>query len=242
MLKIIKTRGVCLFSRKVRETSKLVTFYTENFGKLNFICKGARNPKSKYGAALEIFTQAEIIFNKSAPKPTYTLSDTNIINAFPNLKTTEKFFYANQIIELILKSTELEDPNLKLYHLLVSALKHLNSAKTKKKNNYMSLAGAFFLKAAALLGFKPQLRHCVLCKNPQVSSFSIDYGGVICNSAKHAQSSNTYGINHIKSMDYLLNKPLSKSLNFSIFKPTLDLIQNYLLFHLERVNLYSLKY
>lgn len=242
MPKIIKTQGICLSSRKIRETSKIATFYTKNFGKLNFICKGARNPKSRFGASLELFTLSEIIFYKKEQKSIYTLSDTTLKDSYPTLKTLEKFFYASQIAELILRTTYAEDPNAQLFSLLVSTLHNLNSVEHKKKSNYMSLLAAYFLKAVTILGFKPELKHCVICKNQKVSCFSIDLGGVVCNSPTHTHTNNTYGINHIKSLSYLLNNPIKKSLNFSITKQTLDLVQNFLLFHLEKINLHSLNF
>jgi DNA repair protein RecO (recombination protein O) len=240
--KILKTRAICLASKRVRETSKIVTLFTEKYGRLSLLAKGARNPKSKFGAALEIFTLSEIIFYKSEPKSTYTISETALIESFPTLHTVEKYFYANQITELILRATGFEETNLRLYNLLINTLCLLNSLKKKKEANYRSLTGAYFLKSATLLGFKPELKHCVVCRNSKVIGFSIQKGGAICSATKHPQCHPIYGMNHLKSINYLLDKPLIRSVNFSITKPTLDLIHNYLLFHLERVNLYSLKY
>lgn len=209
---------------------------------MSFIAKGARNPKSKFGSALEIFTHAEIIFYKSVPKSVYTLSDAIPINFFPNLKYPDKFFYANQLIELIHRTSAPEDSNQSIYNLLLSSLNILDTTRYKKKSNYMSLVTAFFLKTAAMLGYQPELNHCVLCKNTKASFFSIECGGIICNSENHHQYDCIYGINHIKSMRYLLTNPLNKSINFSIAKSTLELVQNYLVYHLEKVNLHSLKY
>jgi len=53
MTKILKDRGFVLKKRKYRETSKLITIFSENAGKLNLIAKGVRTPKSKTSAILE---------------------------------------------------------------------------------------------------------------------------------------------------------------------------------------------
>jgi len=242
MPKILKTRGICLVSRRLRETTKLVTFYTENFGKVAFVAKGARNPKSKFGSALEIFTLSELIFYRTESRPTYLLSDATAIDTFADLKSPDKFFYANQITELILRAVTNEDPNHKLYILLYSALKNLNYANSKKSANFPSLVNAYFLKAISILGYKPELRCCVLCKNPKATYFSIEAGGIVCNSTKHPKLHNTVDIAYAKILKHLLTTPLSKTLSFSIPKFTQKLIQDYITYHLEKIELYSLKY
>jgi len=242
MLKILKTKGICLATRVSRETSKLVTFYTEQFGKVTFLCKGARNPKSKFGSALEIFVLSELIFYRTEPKPIYILSDAALIDAFPNLQSPNKFLYANQIVELILRATAFEDSNYKLFSLVYSALKNLNHIDSKKSANISSLLGAYFLKAISILGFKPELRYCVLCKNPKVAHFSIEHGGVLCNSVKHQKPNNIVDFEYAKIFKYLLAVPLPKTLGFSIPRFTQKLIQDYLTYHLEKIELHSLQF
>ncbi len=242
MPKILKTKGICLATRISRETSKLVTFYTEQFGKITFLCKGARNPKSKFGSALEIFTLSELIFYRTESKPVYLLSDATVIDSFSGLHSSDKFFYANQIDELILRAVSNEDPNHRLFLLLCSALKNLNQANTKKSMNLPSLVGAYFLKAISILGFKPELRYCVLCNNAKPKYFSIEAGGVVCNSIKHPKSQNAVDAEYAKIFKHLLSMPLSKTINFSISKFTQKLIQDYITYHLEKIKLHSLQF
>jgi len=242
MPKIIKTKGICLLSRPLRETSKFVTFYTEHFGKISFLCKGARNPKSKFGSALEIFSLAELIFYRNETRPVYFLSDASLVDSFPSLKQHDKFIYANQIVELMLRAVGYEDTNHKLFNLLYSVLKNLDSTRTKKIAHYHSLLSAYFLKGVSLLGFKPELRYCVLCKNSKAVYFSIEKGGLVCDSSKHVKPNICYGLEQIKAIKYLLSNPLSKSLHFSISRPTYKLVQDYLTYHLENVTLHSLRF
>jgi DNA repair protein RecO (recombination protein O) len=242
MPKILKTKGICLVSRRLRETTKSVTFYTENFGKVSFIAKGARNPKSKFGAALEIFTLSEIIFYRTESKPTYLLSDATVIEVFNNLKLPDKFFYASQITELILRAATNEDPNHRLFALLHSALKNLNNTSDKKSVNFPSLVGAYFLKAISLLGYKPELTNCVLCKNSKPAFFSIETGGVVCNSNTHHKPKNMVAVEYAKIFKHLLSTPLSKTKNFAISKFTSKLIQEYITYHLEKIELHSLQF
>ncbi|MEO0084719.1 MAG: DNA repair protein RecO [candidate division WOR-3 bacterium] len=232
MRKIVKTQGICLVSHPWHETSKIVTFFTEKFGKITFVAKGARRPKSKFGSCLEIFTLSELIFNRTEIKPIYTLVDTNLINNFQNLQSPTKFFFANEIVKLILNSVPYEDPNPKLFSLILSALKILNQSANKRTANYNSLLNGYYLKAISILGYKPQFKNCVLCKNPKVAYFSIRCGGVIC--LNHSKPDDAIEIQQIKIIKYLLNIPLVKTLEFTITKLTQKIIQDYIAYYLHK--------
>lgn len=239
MPRIIKTRGICLYARPLRETSKLVIFYTEQFGKLALIAKGARKTCSKFGSSLEPFVFSELIFYKTEPKSVYTVSDTSLIDIWSSLKLSNKYFYANQIVELILRAVNFEDPNQKLFRLLYSALNTLNSAKPN--SNFSSLVAAYFWKAISILGFQPELRWCVVCRNIKSEGFSINKGGVLC--ADHIYLDNAiYGKEHIKPLKYLLTAPLAKTIKTSVPQSTLELVEDYVTYHLEKIKLHSLRF
>ena len=58
---IVKTRGIVLRSRRMGETSRMATLYTEDFGKLTVTAKGARRIKSKFGSALELMAEVQAV-------------------------------------------------------------------------------------------------------------------------------------------------------------------------------------
>ena len=53
---IVQTEGLVLRNFRMSESSKVVIVYTRNFGKVRLVAKGARRPKSKFGASLEPLT------------------------------------------------------------------------------------------------------------------------------------------------------------------------------------------
>jgi DNA repair protein RecO len=125
---------------------------------------------------------------------------------------------------------------------LNNTLKILDLNHSAKSKNYQSLLSAYYLKVISILGYKPELRHCVICKNPKGAYFSIEHGGVVCSSDKHQTSERTYGIQYIKTIKYLLSTPLSKSLQFSSPQLTLKLAQDYARYHLEDIQINSLRF
>ncbi len=54
-MSIVKTEAFVLRSFRYGETSKIVTLFTRDFGKMNAIVKGARNYKSKICGTLESY-------------------------------------------------------------------------------------------------------------------------------------------------------------------------------------------
>ena len=54
MSSIIKTRAFVLSKLDYGDTSKIANFYTEEFGRIAGIVKGARSPRSKIGKTIEI--------------------------------------------------------------------------------------------------------------------------------------------------------------------------------------------
>ncbi len=69
MQRIVRTEALCLRSRPIRESSKLVTFFALDEGRLVCVARGARRPKSKFGAALEPFAVSRIIYYRHAHGP-----------------------------------------------------------------------------------------------------------------------------------------------------------------------------
>ena len=94
---IQKTRGIVLRVRDFRETSKLVTFITPDWGRLNTLAKGVRRPKSKLRGKLELFNYGTLIFYPSRNSDLHLLSQFDLLNDFPrageNLEKSAYFYY-----------------------------------------------------------------------------------------------------------------------------------------------------
>ena len=72
---ITKSEAIVLKSMDFRDSSKIVTFYTRSFGKLKGIAKGARQMKSKFGAALEPITRVSLVLYKKEHRDLQLISE-----------------------------------------------------------------------------------------------------------------------------------------------------------------------
>jgi DNA repair protein RecO (recombination protein O) len=205
MRRIVRSEAICLRVQDYHESSKLVTFFTLEHGKVNCLAKGARRLRSKFGAALDIFAQSRIIYYSHESRTLLTLSDAELVHAFSSLALRpERFLAGEQMAEFTLRVIQPHDPSPQLYRLLLNYLSTLESLQSpacslqssgsanlqsaicnlQSPNPYPALVCSFLLKAASFLGFRPELRRCLMCRRPIESSrpayFDAERGGIVC--------------------------------------------------------------
>jgi DNA repair protein RecO (recombination protein O) len=149
---VVTTRAVVLQSRKQGETSKIVTLYTEQFGKLNVIAKGARELRSKFGGALEAFTFSDVVFYYKKDKGGLFLlskaetvqSNSGILNSLDQIET------ASQIAEILIRTMHDEEENALLFALLADIFRAIASSTNEAAR---ALLIYFDLRFANLSGY-----------------------------------------------------------------------------------------
>ncbi len=190
MRRIISTEAVCLHTAPVRESSRLVTLLTPDHGRVVCLAKGARRPRSRFGAALDRCAVARVIYYWRESRSTYTLSDAVMVRSAAALtRMPARFLAAEQMTEFVLRAAPLHDPHPQLYQLLVTYLAVLEGAT----GCFPTLVSSFLLKAASFLGFRPELRRCLVCRGQALSGmddvqrsqaagvlFDAARGGIIC--------------------------------------------------------------
>lgn len=181
---IVKTDAVVLRSMRFRETSKIVTFYTRQYGKLAGVAKGARETKSKFGAALEPMTAVSLVLYKKDNRNLQLVSQCDIRKPFKRIHSEmERMAAALSIVELLHQVTHDEQEQPSLFLLLEETLDALESASGTMAN----FRYGFELRMSAAFGFTPVFDHCVGCGKKgnharDVASvvFQLDKGGMVC--------------------------------------------------------------
>jgi DNA repair protein RecO (recombination protein O) len=159
---ILKTEAIVLKGQKFRDSSKILTLFTKNYGKKKFIAKGARDVKSKFIGTLEPFSYVTIVFYQKETRDLQILSQCDLAEPFLKIHNNiEKTYIALAVIELIDKTLHEEEPHPILFDSCIETLKALNES-TKNELNFL---WHFELKLAGILGFKPHLDRCAICKN-----------------------------------------------------------------------------
>lgn len=168
------TEAIVVKSMKYRDTSKIVTFYTRQFGKLKGIAKGARRANNKFGASLEPMSLVSLVIYRKEHQDLHLISQCDLIQSHKKIHDEmERMSVGLSVLELVDKLTHGEEENPALFSLLTDTLATLGQAH----GNFISLSRAFQLRFAALFGFAPSLDECAEChKNLAGDERSLTFG------------------------------------------------------------------
>jgi len=176
-LRLYRVSAIVLRSRDLGEADRLLTLFSPERGKLSAVAKGARRPRSKLAAGLQLFTHSDLQLAVGANLDIVT--QVVIRHAFyPLRQDLTRLAYASYFVELTDRLTEERSPQRRLFALLRHTLLHLENGLAP-----VSLARGFELRAMSLLGYEPELLSCVSCRRPIApgpTGFSPALGGVIC--------------------------------------------------------------
>ena len=112
---------------KLTESSLIVTWFTETYGKLKTVAKGARRPKSPFAGRLDLFYLAEVNFSLSKKSELHSLREVAVRDSREGLRTQyERTQMAAYFVELVEMTTEFEQPVPELYDLLRRGLDFLD--------------------------------------------------------------------------------------------------------------------
>jgi len=172
-----QTQAIILKQTKLGETDKILTIYTPEFGKVKAVAKGACRPGSKLGGNVEPLTHSLLMLARGRNLDIVTQSQT--IDAFPDLKDdlwrTSCGLY---VLELIDSFTVENSENPPLFDLLLDTMHRLC-----QDDNIETILRYFELHLLNYLGYRPQLRQCVICNSPlkpTVNFSSPSQGGILC--------------------------------------------------------------
>lgn len=172
-----QTQAIVIKQTKFGEADKIVTVYTLEFGKLKAVAKGACRPGSKLGGNVEPPNYSLLMLAKGRNLDIITQSQT--IDGFSGLKgDLWCLSCGSYVLELIDVFTTEGSPNQPLFDLLLDTLKNLSPS-----NGDETLLRYFELHLLNHLGYRPQLRRCVVCNSALkrgVIFFSPSEGGVLC--------------------------------------------------------------
>jgi len=172
-----KTKGIVINTEDRGEYDRIITVYTELFGKIKLLGKSIRKGSSKLKSGIEPFSFVEIEFIEGRYQK--RLTDVKVIN--PYLKTNKNFAKIS-FAEIAIKDLDLlmkgEEKDIKIWNLLKTFFVLL-----EKKENDFIFYSYFFWNLIFELGYGPELYFCCCCRKkiiPENLLISIIDGGLIC--------------------------------------------------------------
>lgn len=171
----LKTKGLVLREVAYKESDKILTVLTENYGKMTLKARGVRKVGSPLKAACQFLACGE--FTIFEYRGMSTINEAQTIELFGELRKDLELLslgtYFAQVAEVL---SQEDAPTPELLSLTLNALYALG----KLGREQLLVKAAFELRAACQAGFSPDLEGCRTCGNPQPDRFVLTDGCLEC--------------------------------------------------------------
>jgi len=122
--------GVVLRLTRFSDTSLIVTWLSQEEGKIKTAARGARRPSSPFAGKLDLFHWCELLVLPTKRSEIQTLKETRVIEDFAGIRRR----YANMLAaayfaECVDETIELEHPVPEIFDLLIRAYRYLNGSE-----------------------------------------------------------------------------------------------------------------
>ncbi len=184
----LKTEAIILKKNNFRETSVILSVYTEHLGKIKGLLKGVRTNKSRIPPLA--FTPGAHIFALFYIK---RFSELNLVSspsllAYYDIRKKENLKAWHLALNLVNLFTPEKEKDARIFDLLKETGKMLTSVKTPE-----ILFVMFKLKLIKILGYGIELSKCIVCGSEEKTHiFSGKLGGIVC---RQCRNKDAYAVN-----------------------------------------------
>jgi DNA repair protein RecO (recombination protein O) len=161
------------------ESSRIVTLWSREFGKLRVLAKGGRRLNSSFEVALDLLNVCRVAVIRKSSAGLDLLTEAQVAERFPKLRSHLPALYAAYYVaELLSDGTEDYDPHPALFDATLAALRGFGEAGA----NVGPRLAAYELTWLHELGYSPALDACAACGRtlPTPTVISASAGGVVC--------------------------------------------------------------
>lgn len=176
------TPAIVLRARPYGESDKIVTFLTEDFGKLTGIAKGALRSRRRFVNSLEPFSLVTLRFEDRAHTNLAFISGADLLFGLRQLGSSlERISYASYLVEITDGLISEREENSAVFQHLREGLRHLEEIGSS-----LRFLTYYELKLLHLAGYRPALDVCKRCGEARGDAqlgqwyFSPADGGVLC--------------------------------------------------------------
>lgn len=190
----MKTNAIVLKEKELGEVDKIFTLYTKNFGKFEVVGKGIRKIKAKLKFGLQGLNNISLEFIRG--KNFFIATDVFLKNGFWSLKKEIKKYRAGlYVCDITDRLITGEEKDEEIWDLLFETLNNLTTNDSQLTIRY------FEWNLLSLLGFEPELYHCIICQNKLSEGkfyFSAKEGGIICDKCSTRKAQLTESLKRTK--------------------------------------------
>lgn len=186
---ISTTDAIVLKTIKYRESSIIATLFTRDFGKLSVIAKGVRNKPRGGGLVVEPMNYVRTVIYRKPGRELQLMTQCDQVRAFRGIADDLKRMGAGMaLVELANLAMAPEQVHPEVLDLMVEIMDSLGT-ETRQPEHALFY---FEIQMLRLLGFRPELRRCVLCDLPLEDipaepgvRLAIGMHGMLCPACEH---------------------------------------------------------
>ena len=117
----MRTEGIVLREIRYKDSSKILSIYTKEHGKISAMARGAYRPKSGIVASTQLLSYSE--YEMYEGKQFYYINQAHILESFYSIRENmERLSYGYYMLELLDKSIEIDQKSNSLFSLLKKGL------------------------------------------------------------------------------------------------------------------------
>lgn len=175
-----KTTGLVIRQADFSESSRVVTLFTRDFGKISAVAKGAKRLKGPFESALDLLTESRLVFLKKSSGGLDLLTECQLMARFrPPAGNLHSLYGGYYVAELLAGLTEEYDPHPVLYDEAVTTLRRL-----AEEADFRWPVLRFEVILLREIGHLPDFRACLACGRAVVDYanfvFWVSQGGLLC--------------------------------------------------------------
>ena len=207
------TEGLVIKEMNVGESDRLVTLFTREFGLIKAFAAGAKNIKSKKGAATSLLTYSS--FTILQKKGTFRIYEATPISCFFTVgEDLETLCLSQYFCEICYKFGEENVPNEELMRLILNSLHFI----VKEKRNKSVIKAITELRTAVICGYSPDLVACKQCGEFETNEmfFNLFDGSITCASCNAERTGFSINKTLLSALRHITYSPFNKLYSFEI--------------------------
>lgn len=239
------TNAILLRKIEYGDHDLIITFLTQDRGKVTVMAKNAKKSVHRYSGALDLFSLNHIqcSFPKKNKDSLVHLMQTDLENGFANIRyDVYKTAYASYWVEMIHFWLEEDRAQPQLYELLLFSLDMLDRSDIRKE----ILNLLFQIRFMGISGFTPNIEMCESCKTRvddipgQTVRFDLEEGRIICPDCSPGRPGRGLDVSKgtLKQLFWMNNADIHRAdrIRFSpfIIKEGQVLLESFIPFHIGR--------
>ena len=176
-----KSEAIIIRQVDFSETSRVVTFYTREFGKVPLLAKGAKRLKGPFESGLDLLSVCDIVFIRKSSGSLGILTESRLKKRFQNThKELIRLYGGYYLAELLDGLNEEFDPHPGLFEAAWQSLVRLDDIASLPRLAII----LFELALLREIGHLPNFETCLKCDRPTEEgapfAYWVSQGGLLC--------------------------------------------------------------